>query len=395
MFSFHAIRRAVLLTAAVSSCFAADLIAAEPPMSPKTMRVYVGTYTNKNSKGIYQFTFDTETGKAGKPELAAEVKNPPFLAIHPSGKFLYSVGEIEQSGENGPTRVGAVNALAIDAATGRLSLLNQQPSKGKGPCFVSLDRSGKLAFVANYGSGDIAVLPIDSDGRLRPASDYVKHEGSSVNPSRQKEPHAHSIGVDPSGKFVLACDLGADRIFVYRLNADDGKLEPNDPPAGMANPGSGPRHFAFHPSGKFVYVINEMLLTVTAYAWNASTGAMQPIETVSTVPTGISGSQYSTAEVVVHPSGKFLYGSNRGHDTIAVFTIDPSTGKLTSVGHVPTGGKTPRNFNIDPTGKWLLAANQNSDSIHVFRIDEESGKLTAAGEVIEVPTPVCLKFYPL
>ncbi len=356
------------------------------------MRAYVGTYTDKNSKGIYQFDFDPATGKAGKPELAVEVANPSFLTLHPSGKFLYSVSEIHKQDEGRPA--GAVNAFAIDPTTGKLTLLNQETSQGTGACFVSLDNKGQFAFVANYGSGDVAILPIGEDGHVKPTSAYIKHEGSSVNKSRQDKPHAHSIQIDPSSRFVLAADLGTDRIYVYQFNDRDGTLKPNDLPAGIANPGSGPRHFAFHPSGKFIYVINEMLLTVTAYAWNSATGEMKSIETVSTIPPDANVSNCSTAEVLVHPSGKFLYGSNRGHNSISIFSIDSATGRLTAEGHVSTGGETPRNFRIDPTGKWLLAANQDSDTIHVFRIDEQTGKLTATGEVIEVPKPVCLKFYP-
>jgi 6-phosphogluconolactonase len=374
--------------AQILALLAATLAAAETT----PMRVYVGTYTGKESKGIYQFDFDAATGKASKPVLAGEVTNPSFLALHPSGKFMYSVGELAGT-EKGQPKIGAVNALAVDPATGKLTLLNQESAKGAGPCFVSLDEAGKFAFVASYGSGEIAALPIGDDGRLKPASAHVKHEGKSVNTARQDKPHAHSIKLDPSGRYALAADLGTDRIYVYKFNDKDGSLTPNDPPAGIANPGGGPRHFAFHPSGKFVYVINEMGMTVTAYSWDPKTGEMQPLDTVSTLPPGVSGSHLSTAEVVVHPSGKFLYGSNRGHDSIAIFSIDPATGKLTPQGQVPTGGRTPRNFNVDPTGKWLLAANQGSGTIHVFRIDEETGKLTPNGEVIEVPTPVCVKFY--
>jgi 6-phosphogluconolactonase len=387
-FTFQTLAISTILAPLLAS-MAATLAAAETP----PMRVYIGTYTGKESKGIYQFDFDLATGKATKPELAGEATNPSFLALHPSGKFLYSVGQMRQLGEFGAGKVGSVDAFSVDPATGKLTLLNQEPAKGDNPCFVSLDDDGKFAFVACYSSGEIAALPIDADGRLKPASAHVKHEGKSVDKARQNEPHAHAIKLDPTNRFALAADLGTDRIYVYKFNGSDGSLTPNDPPAGIANPGGGPRHFAFHPSGKFVYVINEMGMTVTAYTWDSKTGEMKPIDTISTLPPGVEMSNLSTAEVVVHPSGKFLYGSNRGHDSIAIFSIDPATGKLTPQGHVPTGGKTPRNFNVDPTGKWLLAANQNSGTIHVFRIDEKTGKLTPNGEVIEVPTPVCVKFY--
>ncbi|MCC7085208.1 MAG: lactonase family protein [Pirellulales bacterium] len=357
-----------------------------------TNRVYVGTYTGQQSKGIYVFDFDPASGKAGQPSLAAEVADPSFLELHPNGKFLYCVDESLQQVKDGPLKGSAVDALAIDSSSGKLTLLNRQAAQGDEACFVSLDGAGKFVLVASYTSGEIAVLPVDDDGRLKPASAHVKHQGSSVDESRQKEPHAHSIKLDPSGRFALAADLGTDRIYVYKFNPKDGTLTPNDPPAGIANPGSGPRHFSFHPSGKYVYVINEMGMTVTAYSWNSENGEMKPIQTIRTVPAGVSGSHLSTAEVLVHRSGKFLYGSNRGHDSIATFSIDPATGNLTPTGHFATGGKTPRHFNIDPTGQWLLAANQDSGTIHVFRIDPQTGKLTPNGEVIEVPAPVCVKF---
>ena len=366
--------------------------AAEPAAKSGKFHVYVGTYTGgkSGSKGVYVMTLDAATGALGKPEVAAEVTSPSFLAVHPSQKFLYAVGEIADFQGK---KAGAVSAFSLDRATGRLTLLNQQPSGGAGPAHLSVDPGGKNALVANYGGGSVACLPIGEDGRLREPSDVEQHTGSSVNPQRQKEPHAHCIKPDPAGKFVLTADLGLDKVLVYRFDPAAGKLDPNDPHAGVVAPGSGPRHFAFHPNGKFVYVINEMKSTLTAFTWDADRGAMKEVHTLSTLPEGFTGNN-STAEVVVHPSGKFLYGSNRGHDSIACFSIDESTGRLTATGHESTQGKTPRNFNVDPTGQWLLAANQNSGTVVVFRIDPQSGKLSATGAKAEVPAPVCVKFVP-
>ncbi|HJS09091.1 MAG TPA: lactonase family protein, partial [Pirellulales bacterium] len=247
--------------------------------------------------------------------------------------------------------------------------------------------------VANYGGGSVAVLPIDKDGRLRPASSFVQHKGSSVNPKRQEAPHAHSINVDPAGAFAVVADLGLDKVLVYRFDAAAGTLTANDPPHATVSPGAGPRHFAFHPSGRFAYVINEMNSTVTAFAYDAKKGTLSEIDTKSTLPGPQQGN--STAEVQVHPSGKFLYGSNRGHNSLAIFRIDEKTGALTAAGHQLTGGRTPRNFGIDPTGKFVLAANQGSDSVVVFRVDQETGKLEETGQSIKVPTPVCVKFLPV
>jgi 6-phosphogluconolactonase len=256
---------------------------------------------------------------------------------------------------------------------------------------VTVDRLGKNALVANYGGGSIACLPIGEDGRLGDATAFVQHKGSSVNPQRQQGPHAHSINLDAANRFAFVADLGLDKVLVYRFDQSAGTLEPNDPPAASIAPGSGPRHFAFHPGGRFAYVINEMKSTVTAFAYDADRGTLQTFQTVSTLPEDSDG-RSSTAEVQVHPSGKFLYGSNRGHDSIAAFAIDAATGRLTPIGHESTQGKNPRNFGIDPTGAYLLAANQDNDNIVAFRIDAATGKLRPAGQSIHVPMPVCVKF---
>lgn len=370
---------------------AAVLLASGAAPAEEDMLVYFGTYTGGESKGIYVSRLKLSTGELGAPSLAGEMTNPSFLALHPTKKYLFAVGEVS---EVGGKKGGGVAGFAIDLGTGKLSLINQQSSGGAGPCHIVVDPEGKNALVANYGGGSVAALPIAADGRLSPASAFVQHTGSSVNPRRQKEPHAHSINVDPGNRFAFAADLGLDKVLVYRFDPSKGSLEAHEPPAAAVAPGSGPRHFAFHPSGRFAYVINEMLLTVTAFAYDAQAGKLTEVQTVTTLPPGAKGGGLSTAEVQVHPSGKFLYGSNRGHDTIAIFSIDEKTGKLTPVGHEPTQGKTPRNFGIDPTGAFLLAANQGSDSVVVFRIDPSTGKLAATGHTVKVGKPVCVKFLP-
>ena len=355
------------------------------------MLVYFGTYTTgQKSKGIYVSRFDTATGALTPPELAAEAASPSFLALHPNKRFLYAVNEIN---EIDGRKAGGVSAFAIDPQRGTLALLNRQPSGGPGPAHVIVDRQGRNVLVANYGGGSVAVLHIGADGRLQGPSSVVQHTGSSVDPQRQKEPHAHSINVDADNRFAYAADLGLDKILIYRFDAAKGTLTPNDPPFAQVEPGSGPRHFAFHPQGRFAYVINEMRCTVTTFGHDAARGALTAIQTISTLPQGQTVEKgFSTAEVQVHPSGRFLYGSNRGHDTIAVFTIDQETGRLTPVQHEPTQGSTPRNFGIDPAGRFLLAANQRSDSVVVFRIDSSTGRLTPAGSRIDVGAPVCVKF---
>ncbi len=354
------------------------------------MLVYVGTYTGSGSKGIYVCRFDAATGALTPTGDVAETKNPSFLAIHPNGRSLYAVSEIaDYEGK----RTGGVAALAIDRRTGGLALLNRQASHGTGPCHVTVDATGRSVLVANYGSGSLAVLPIVEDGRLGEATDTVQHEGGSVNASRQKGPHAHSITLDPANRFAFAADLGMDKVMIYRLDASRGKLAVNDPPWAKVAPGAGPRHFAFHPTAKYAYVINELDSTMTAFACDASTGRLTEIETVTTLPADWKGKN-SCADVHVHPSGKFLYGSNRGHDSIAIYGIDPATGRITPRGHTSTRGKAPRNFNIDPTGTFLLAANQDSDSIVTFRIDPASGSLSPTGHELKLPKPVCIRFLP-
>jgi 6-phosphogluconolactonase len=350
--------------------------------------VYVGTYTGPGSQGIYAWRFDAVTGTFSSLGLAAAIENPSFLELHPSGRFLYSVSEI--AGFQG-REAGSVAAFAVDSSTGKLSLLNQVSSHGSGPCHLSLDRTGTKVLVANYGGGNVAVLPVREDGRLDDASSVVQHTGSSVNASRQEGPHAHSINPSPDNRYALVADLGLDKVLVYRFDSAKGSLFPGKPPGASLSPGAGPRHLTFSPSGRFVYVINELHSSVTAFHYEKENGVLTEVHTVSTLPEGYKG-ENSTAEVRMHPTGNFLYGSNRGHNSIAIFAVDQGTGKLSPRGHIPTGGSTPRNFNIDPTGRYLLAANQKSDTVAVFSIDSETGHLHSTGEKLPVSSPVCVRF---
>ncbi|MBX6311911.1 MAG: lactonase family protein [Isosphaeraceae bacterium] len=381
-----------LLLACASAAIAQDRPAPRAGQaSPAPLRAYIGTYTGDKSKGIYLLELDPSSGQVAFRGLISETTSPSFLAIHPNHRFLYAVNEVSNFGGE---RTGSVSAFAIEPENGSLLPLNRQSAHGAGPCYITVDRKGRHALVANYGSGSVTVLPIGDDGRLGEATATVQHQGSSVHPRRQEGPHAHSINLDAENRFAVAADLGLDKLLVYRFDAARGTLTPNDPPSASVAPGSGPRHFAFHPNGRLAYVINEMKSTVTAFVYDPERGTLKEIQTISTLPEGFQGTNY-TAEVQVHPSGRFLYGSNRGHDSIAIFTIDPITGRLTSVGQEPTRGKTPRHFGIDPSGRYLLAANQDSDSVVVFRIDPQTGRLEATGQTIEVPKPVCVKFVPL
>jgi len=351
--------------------------------------VYLGTYTGEKSKGVYVSRLDLATGALSRPELAAETASPSFLAVHPSQNFLYAINEI---GEFQGKASGSVSAFAIDRSTGRLTALNQQPSVGRGPAHLVVDKAGRNVLVANYGGGSVAAVPIGPDGTLKPPSAFIQHSGSSVDPQRQQGPHAHSINLDPANRFAYAADLGLDKVLVYRFDADKGSLVANDPPFAAVVAGAGPRHFAIHPNG-FAYVINEMNMTVTAFRRDSERGSLTKLQTISTLPPGQGvASGFSTADVQVHPSGRFLYGSNRGHDSIVVFAIDQNSGRLTYIENRPTQGSTPRGFGIDPSGSYLLAANQRSDSVVVFRIDKQTGRLTPTGHTIEVGAPVCVKF---
>jgi 6-phosphogluconolactonase len=349
--------------------------------------VYVGTYTRAGSKGVYRCTFDPANGQLSAAELAAETPNPTFLALHPNGRFLYAANEINNFGGQ---MAGAVSAFALDPATGKLTALNQQSSSGAGPCHLVVDKPGKHVLVANYGGGSACILAVGDDGRLGDRTDFVQHEGKGTNPQRQDKPHAHSFNLDPAGKFAFLADLGLDRVFVHRYDAAKGTIEPNDPVALETKPGSGPRHFAFHPDGKRAYVLNELASTLTACDYDPARGVLTEKETLSTLPADFRGNN-TTAEVVVHPAGKFVYCSNRGHNSLAIFAIEADS-SLKLVGHEPTQGRTPRNFNIDPSGAYLIAANQDTNNMFVFRIDGSSGKLTATGPKVDIGAPVCIKF---
>jgi 6-phosphogluconolactonase len=353
--------------------------------------MFVGTYTRAPSKGIYAYRFQGATGEVtplGTDGLAAETENPSFLAVHPNQRFLYAVNEVSRYEG---AAAGSVSAFSIDRATGTLTLLNRVSSRGGSPCHLELDRSGKWLFVANYGGGSVAAFPVQGDGKLGEASAFFQHAGSSVNKARQSGPHGHATVVSPDNKFVLAADLGLDKILTYRIDAAKGGLVPADPPFSAIKPGSGPRHLAFRPDGKFAYVLNEMLSSVGAYAYDAGRGSLRELQTVSTLPEGFSADN-SGAEIVSHPTGKFLYTSNRGHDSIAMFRIDAAKGTLTAAGHVSTQGKTPRGFGIDPSGSFLVAGNQNSGTVVMFRIDPATGGLTPTGITLQVGSPVNVVF---
>jgi 6-phosphogluconolactonase len=372
--------------------FLASTAAPQKRTPNKPYLVFVGTYTNKTaSKGIYAYLFDPGIGKLSSLGVAAESEDPSFLAVHPSGKFLYAVNEIDHFGAQ---KSGAVSAFSIDTKTGKLTLLNQAATRGVGPCHVSLDKTGKFVLVATYDGGSIATFPIRDDGSLGEVAGFVQHYGSSVNKERQEAPHSHWIGVSPDNRFAIEANLGLDELPVYHFNARNGDLSPIEPFVKL-NPGAGPRHLAFHPNGKFAYVLAEMESSVTAFAYKASNGSLSPLQTLSTlsiVRKDDSGPK-EAAEIVVHPNGKFLYASNRANiDTISTFSIDPAKGTLKLKNEYPTMGKTPRNFAIDPTGKFLLAANQESNNIVIFRIDSTTGTLTPTGEITEVPAPVCITF---
>jgi 6-phosphogluconolactonase len=371
----------------VALALALPLVAASALAAPKgPLTVYVGTYTDTTSRGIYRVTFDPATGTLGEPVLAVETKNPSFLALHPNGRFLYAVGEM---GSFEGKKTGAVSAFAIDEKTGGLTLLNQQSSEGGGPCHLTVDRTGTNLLVANYGGGTVAVLPIGPDGRLAPATSVQAHEGRGPNPNRQERPHAHGIYLDPQQRFALAPDLGTDRVYVYSFDAAKHTLAPHG--SGAVPPGSGVRHVAFDPKGERVYAINELLSTITVFRWDGGAGSLTPIETVPALPSGWSGTSW-TAEVEVSRDGRFVYGSNRGHDSLVVYRVGQD--KLELAGHAPVGGKYPRHFAIDPTGQWILSAHQNSDSITVLKIDPKTGVPALQGGSVAAGKPVCLLFMP-
>ncbi len=371
---------------------------ADKPAANRKYLVFVGTYTTKTeSKGIYGYEFDADTGRLTPKGVAAETRDPSWVAVHPGRKYLYAANEAGKA--------STVSAFAVDAKSGELTLLNQIPSLGEDPCYLSFDKTAKYLFVANYSTGTIAVFPILADGRLGEHTAMVKDQGTTgPNKERQEAPHAHWIETSASNGSVYVADLGLDRVLVYEFDAAKGTLEtpptpgPKNPFAQDAlalHPGSGPRHAAISrlkDFRQFVYALGELDSTVTVFG-NTKEGFFNPIQKVPTLPKGFSG-RNDAAEIAVHPNGKFLYTSNRGHDSIAIFAIHPAKGTLTSVAHVPTGGKEPRHFAIDPSGKYLLAENQFSNNIVVFKIDPATGGLTPTGQVVEVPSPVDIAFLP-
>jgi len=351
--------------------------------------LYVGMYTKPGvADGIYLIRMDRRSGKLRRVGSVNAGANPSFLAIHPNGRVLYAVNELEKY--NG-RKTGAVSAFAIARDTGVLTRRNEQPSEGGAPCFVSVDRSGRVVLVANYVGGNVALLPIQANGSLAPAAHVVQHRGTGPNAARQEAAHAHCIVADPSNRFVLAADLGVDRVFVYRLDLDGKSLRHIESGDAVMRPGAGPRHIAFHPTLPLVFVANELDSTVSTLRFDAERGALFPLDTRSTVPAGWTGTNYP-ADIHVASTGRTLYVSNRGHNSIAVFSVAASTGALALEQAVSTEGDWPRNFSLDPTGRWLLVANQRSDSIVVFGRDQESGRLTPTHQRISLPSPVCLRF---
>ena len=345
--------------------------------------VYFGTSTRKASKGIYVSRLNVATGSLSAPQLAGEAPNPNTQAIHPEGRFLYSVVDA-----GGGAR-GGVASFSIDPASGKLTRTGEVSSHGVQPIHLTIDSGGRTLAVANYSSGSVAAIPIRKDGSVGESASFAQHEGSSVNPTRQAGPHAHAVSISPDSRFLIVPDLGLDKTFIYRLDAALSRIEPNDPPFLRAAPGSGPRHFAFHPKRPLAYLISELSNSVTALSWDTRRGSLEELQTLSNLPEGFQGTN-STAEVVVHPSGKFVYGSNRGHNSINVYAIQPD-GRLQVLENTSTAGRTPNNFAIDPTGRWLLAANQMSDNIVAFSI-EGDGRLKPTGQTLGVDTPMCVRF---
>lgn len=353
----------------------------------QSYRIYIGTYTGQGSEGIYSVRFDPATGESGPVALAAATDSPSFLEVDPSGQFLYAVNET-QTFRQEPT--GAVSVFAIDKGAGTLVPLQQVSSLGRGPAHLSFDRSGRYLMVANYDGGNVAVFPVGPEGRLGPHTALVQHVGSGVDPERQAGPHAHFVQSTQDNRIVLVADLGLDQLVVYWFDATTGSLAPGSPRFVELDRGAGPRHVAFAPSGQFVYVVNELASTVTVFGYEPRSGTLQRKQTISTLGEIFSGTN-TAAEITVDAKGRFLYVSNRGDDSIAVFGIDPQDGRMTPIERVPSGGKTPRHFALDPTGAWLLVANQDSHEITLFRIDADSGRLLKTPWSFKVRSPVCVR----
>ncbi len=363
------------------------LLALTTAASAADFLVFAGTYTRGTSKGIYAYRFDTASGKLKPLGLAAESLNPSFLIDDAHHRFVYAVNEGGRGGN-------AVSGFSLDAKTGKLTFLNEMPSNGSGPCHLALDHTGRWLAVANYNNGTMALYPVHEDGRLGEAVAVEKHEGSSVNPGRQRGPHAHEVVFSPDNRFLLQSDLGLDKIFVYRFDAAKGTLTPNDPAFAEVPPGSGVRHMAFHPNGRVLYAIEEMGSNITAFHYDPAKGVLHAFQNISTLPENFKG-QNSGAEIAVNRKGTVVYASNRGEDTIAVFNIDPVKMTLSAVDHSPVLGKTPRHFALDPTGQYLFAANQDSNDISMFKVQASTGQLQPASHVVtDLTAPVCVLFVP-
>lgn len=363
-------------------------------MMTESLTLYIGTYTaqsrlGRRSEGIYRFRFDPTTGALAPAGVTADIANPTWLTLHPNGRVLYAASEVREHGQRSG---GAAVAYARDAQTGELTRLNDSLTMGAGPCHLNVHPGGRLLFAANYVSGSLAVIPLREDGSVEPASQVIQHAGApGPVADRQEGPHAHCVALDPTGRYLLAADLGLDQVLVYRIDLAGQRLAPADPPAVNLRPGAGPRHLAFHPNGRWLYVTGELDSTLTVFSWDAGQGRLEHVQVIGTLPDGWTGINYP-AEVTVAATGRFVYMSNRGHDSIAVFAADPATGKLTPAGHAPTQGAFPRHFALDPTGAFLVAANQNSDNVVVFRVDGETGQLAPTGHAVIAPMPVCVRF---
>ena len=391
------LRFSLLIAIALVGASVPPLLNAEAKkMTPaSSYLVYVGTYTATGSKGIYNYRFDPKTGKLTPIGVAAQIANPSFLVTDPTHRFLYVVTEMGQEpGADSYKKNGSISSYSMDRKTGALTFLNKVDAGGGGSCHLVVDKTGKMLFVANYGSGNVASFAIKPDGSIGERTGFDQHTGSSVDPARQKGPHAHAVVLSPDNRFLLVPDLGLDQIKIYRVDAAKGTFTPNDPAYATVKAGLGPRHFTFGRGAKFAYTLCEMGSSVVVFSYNPVKGSLTPVQTISNLPDDFKGIDNS-AEIEVDRSGRFLYASNRGNDSITVFAIDPIKGTLTKVQVVPTQGNIPRNFALDPTGKFLIAANQKSNSLVVFSVDPSNGKLKAAGQMLEVPSPVDILFVPV
>ncbi len=388
------------LSLIVVSSFCSFLQAAEPSMTQfnpaKDTLVYVGTYTGPKSKGIYLYKLQTENAEVSQNVLlvplglAAEASNPSFLEVDHKRRLIFAVNE-DDSFQGKPS--GSVSSFSMDPATGKLTLINQVSTNGAHPCHVVMDKTGKNLLISNYTGGNVTVVPVASDGKLGEATATIQHAGKSVNPERQNGPHVHCVTLDPANRFAFVCDLGQDKVMSYRFDSAQGKLTPNDPAFAAVKAGAGPRHMVFRPDGKFAYVINELNSTVTVFGYEADAGRLTEIQTISTIPPYFDGAN-TTAEIGITPSGKYLYASNRGHNSVMLFAVDSAKGTLTDIEDQSTGGKKPRHFGIQPSGRHLAIANQDSDNLLLCRIEEGNGRLKPSGVFADAPSPVCIVFVP-